>query len=335
MKRRIYDSIKREYDLRRKRAFDMLAERREEVYSKAPAIRELEEKIQKTGIKCSRLILSGEKDPQNAAGELHSQIEKLMNEKKRALADSGFPEDYLNPVYRCAKCRDTGFFEGERCTCFRQQVIEGLYRESNLSRLETENWDSFDEKYYSGSINESKYGIKTSPRENILEIKKRCERFIDEFENPGGRNLFFSGPPGTGKTFITSCIAGSLIQKGHTVLYQTAPSLFGTIGRYKARAYRDGNFDDEVYSLIFSVELLIIDDLGTESSTSSRYAELLNILNTREMNNLKKPCKTIISTNLGPRKLYEYYTERVGSRIMGNFERLVFAGSDLRSVRAN
>ncbi len=334
MKRKIYDSIKREYDTRRKRAFDKLDERRIEVYSKAPRVRELEEKIQKAGIRCSRLILSGEDNPHKAADELNREIDKLKNQKKRLLLDSGFPEDYLNPVYRCSKCSDTGFYEGQRCSCFRQQVIEGLYRQSNLSRLDTENWDSFNEKYYSDNVNEKKYGIKISPQKNILEIKKRCEKFIEEFNNPGGRNLFFSGPPGTGKTFITSCVAGSLIQKGHTVLYQTAPSLFGTIGRYKARAYRDGNFDDEAYFLIFSVELLIIDDLGTESSTSARYAELLNILNTREMNNLKDSCKTIISTNLGPRKLYEYYTERVGSRIMGNFERLVFAGDDIRGIRA-
>lgn len=83
----------------------------------------------------------------------------------------------------------------------------------------------------------------------------------------------------------------------------------------------------------FEVELLIIDDLGIEPSSPARYAELLTILNTRQINNLTRPCKTIISTNIGPKQLFEFYTERVVSRIVGYFDRLMFVGEDIRTLK--
>jgi DNA replication protein DnaC len=335
MRRRIYDEIESEYDRRRKNAHDRTAAKREEVYLEVPQLREIEDRINKAGVRYSRLIVSGEEDAGRAAADLQNEINELKEKRTALLTENGYPEDYLDPVYVCNRCNDTGFDGFERCYCYRQQFINHLYRESNLFRLDDENWGTFNEKYYPDVVDEKKYGIRVSPRKNILYIRERCKDFIDNFNVPERRNLFFSGPPGTGKTFMASCIAGELLEKGHTVLYQTAPALFNAIGEYKARAYHDGEFEDEIYLSIFTVELLIMDDLGTETTTSSRYAELLNILNTREINNTRKPCKTIISTNLSPKMLYERYTERVGSRIIGNFERLAFAGDDIRVIKAS
>jgi len=251
------------------------------------------------------------------------------------LTKAGYPEDYLEMKYYCGTCKDTGFVESEngfrKCACYRQQLINHIFSQSNLKLAEKENFSTFRESLFPDTVDEEKYGIKISPRENILRIKQRCLSFIENFDKPEEKNLFFSGPAGVGKTFMSNCIAMELIMRGRTVLYQSAPSLFRCISEYKMKSGRDEeSFVDDLYENIFEADLLIIDDLGTEPPTASRYAELLNILNTRQIKNFTRPCKTIISTNIGARELYEYYSERVASRIIGCFDRLRFAGNDLR-----
>ena len=75
-------------------------------------------------------------------------------------------------------------------------------------------------------------------------------------------------------------------------------------------------FLGEAYQNIFNVDLLIIDDLGTESINSMKHSEVFTILNTRLLNQ-NKITKTIISTNLSLKELYNIYDERILSRIVG------------------
>jgi DNA replication protein DnaC len=192
-------------------------------------------------------------------------------------------------------------------------------------------FENFNELLYPDEVNQDKYGITISPRENINGIKGACIEFTKSIDDTNQKNLFFSGRTGVGKTFLSFCIARELINQGRTVLYLTAPMLFDIITEYKMKAFKDDNYNDDRYQSIFSVELLIIDDLGTEPLSDARYAELLNILNTRQARNATWACKTIISTNISPKKLFELYSERVASRINGLFERHLLAGKDIRS----
>ena len=100
-----------------------------------------------------------------------------------------------------------------------------------------------------------------------------------------------------GKTFMSNCIAGELLKKGKTVLYQTAPVLLENIINYKMSKQKDSQ--NNFYKSILESDLLIIDDLGTESLNSMKLSELFTILNTRLLNLNNKITKTIISTNLG------------------------------------
>ncbi|MCX8128902.1 MAG: ATP-binding protein [Clostridia bacterium] len=337
MSRGIHNLIKNEYERRQKTAFDNMMARKSEVYSSIPRIQEIDHEIQLSGIRYNKAILLGNGSAGTVVNELAVKIDDLKHEKALILSQYKYPANYLEMSYSCERCRDTGFIDSsygsEKCSCYKQQLVNLLYSRSNLRLTEKENFACFDESYYPEKPDEAKYGIKTSPRENILAIKERCHRFIESFGSPDERNLFFSGPTGVGKTFMSNCIAMELINKGRTVLYQTAPVLFNTITEYKMKAYKEDEFEDEGYNSIFDAELLIIDDLGTETPSAARYSELLNILNTRYTNNLTKPCKTIISTNIGAKKLYEYYTERVTSRIVGYFDRLMFAGEDIRGIK--
>jgi DNA replication protein DnaC len=335
----IYSDIKKEYEKRRKTALDELEARRLKAYAEMPALQELERNINLSGLKYNKQILQNsdnENCMQNAINEYSGEISILLYEKNRLLAKFSYPPNFLEPAYKCSKCKDTGFLEtasgSERCCCYKQMMIGLLFNQSNLKLAERENFGTFDVNLYSDIVDENMYGIKKSPRDHIFGIREKCKIFIDNFDSPNQKNLYFCGPAGIGKTFMANCIAWEILNNGYTVLYQTAPALFDTIGNYKKLLWED-NTEDSTYKNILNVELLVIDDLGTESPSPSRYAELLNILNTRYINNLTKPCKTIISTNIEADKLYEYYTERVASRITGGFSLIRFAGDDIRRMR--
>ena len=84
---------------------------------------------------------------------------------------------------------------------------------------------------------------------------------------------------------------------------------------------------------INNVDLLIIDDLGTESKNSVTTTELFNIINSRLLNQNNKITKTIISTNYDLKQLYNIYEERLLSRIIGNYNACYFFGDDIRIIK--
>ena len=127
--------------------------------------------------------------------------------------------DYLELTYSCPDCHDTGFIGDKKCHCFKQAMVDLLYRQSNIHDvLKRENFDTFDIRYYSDTKNRS---LGVSPRENIQAVLSTCHDFIDHFDEQS-RNLLFYGDTGVGKTFLTNCIARELLDASHTVIYLTA-----------------------------------------------------------------------------------------------------------------
>ena len=127
---------------------------------------------------------------------------------------------------------------------------------------------------------------------------------------------------------MTNCIAKEILKKGKTVLYQTAPVLLENVINYKMSKNKDNLFN--FYNSVLESDLLIIDDLGTESQNSMKLSELFTIINTRLLNQNNKITKTIISTNLGIKEIFNFYEERIGSRIAGYYDIYYFFGDDIR-----
>ncbi len=127
---------------------------------------------------------------------------------------------------------------------------------------------------------------------------------------------------------MSSCIAAELLKKNKTVLYQTAPVLLESIIDYKMSKNKDLN--NNIYKTVLETDLLIIDDLGTESLNSMKLSEMFTVLNTRLLNLNNRVTKTIISTNLGIKDIFNVYEERIGSRIVGFYDIYYFFGDDLR-----
>lgn len=315
-----------EYQYKRDKHQDLLEERSKEIFEKYPAIKSISEEIQSIGLKMTRLVISGASEEE--LSNLSKQQNELIKRKNEMFVENNIPIDYLELKYDCEKCKDTAFLEnGKRCNCLKQRMLNDSYAMSNLEEiLSLDNFENFNLDLFSDDIAE---GRSLSPRENMKNIFMDTQNYIFNFDKKEGSkkdNLLFSGDTGLGKTFLCSCIAKDLLDKGYTVIYQTAFNLMEVIERYKFKTDSFSYLDEENYNNLFTCDLLIIDDLGTEMVNSFTASELFNIINSR-LNSRKK---IIISTNLSLSEIRNSYTDRIVSRIVGNFQMYQFYGSDLR-----
>lgn len=317
-----------EYEKKRMQAIYDAENRKIELYKKEPKLQQIDDELSKTAINISKKMLV-HKDP-SLLEDLNNKIVSLKKEKEKVLSSIGKDESYLKPYYNCMDCLDTGYItnihESTMCHCLKQKLFNLEYNKSNLSNLEKENFEHFSFNLYSDEINEEKYHSKMSPRKNIEFIYKLSQKFIENFDNQDEKNLLFTGNTGLGKSFLSSCIANELLKKGKTVLYQTAPVMLDTIMDYR---FGKANTSKDIYDNLLNVDLLIIDDLGTECINNMKFSELFNIINTRLLNS-NKVTKTIISTNLSLDNLFATYDERIVSRLVGNYNICYFFGDDIR-----
>lgn len=301
-----------------------LEKRKKEVYEKIPKIKEIDNKIFEIGLALSKAVLNSPDKLEELVAKSKIEMKNLNTQKKELLLASNISLDYLDEKFTCVICKDTGFLKnGGKCNCLKQEIVNEAYKMSNLSRiLEKENFNHFDANIFS----EEKFEDKNiSPRENMLYMLSVCEDFVFNFDKDNGENLLFQGTTGLGKTFMCNCIAKDLLDKGNTVIYQTAFKILEIIESYKFR--KDTNpLTEENYKLLFECDLLVIDDLGTEVTNSFTNSEIFNIVNTR----IIAGKKTIISTNLTLSDIARTYTERIISRILDHFRVLQFFGKDLR-----
>ena len=214
------------------------------------------------------------------------------------------------------------------CSCFNQALINESFKQSNICKLKDENFETFDFGYYSSNNDKEKYGIEKSPLENIDAIRKLAYNFSHNLDEPSQKNLLFTGSTGLGKTFLANCVAAETIKQGKSVIYQTAPILLDKMVDFKFKLNKT-EAEREEYDKIFTVDLLILDDLGTEAMNNAKFSELFNILNTR----LLKDKKILISTNLTPQDIKREYEERIFSRFVGDFIICRFVGEDIRLLK--
>lgn len=326
-----YKYLLNEYEQKRKNNLINLENKKNKLFLKFPELDDLETKLNKLAISSARLLL--EDNNPKILENLNKEIIKLKEEKLKILRKNNFPDNYLEINYNCKKCKDTGYItennHSELCNCFKQKLFNIEYNKSNISNLQNQNFDTFKSTYYSETVDKQKYNSDISPRKNIEFIKSICLDFINNFESSDSKNLLFTGNTGLGKTFLSSCIANELIKKGKTVLYQTAPVMLDTIIDYRFGKSKDST----IYNSLLDVDLLIIDDLGTECINNMKFTELFNILNTRLLNQNNKITKTIISTNLNLQNLFNTYDERIVSRLVGNYNICRFYGDDIRFIK--
>lgn len=294
-----------------------LKKRREEIREKFPEIIELDNTIQKYCLNLSLAALRGINNPKEL-DSLREKITDLRAQKYEMLVARGFSPDYLNLHYHCQRCKDTGFIGTEKCSCFKTKLIKLYYKDSELEEaVKINNFRNFNINLYPNhKLNDERY----TPRKNIESILEFVTgEYLPNFKNIN-TNLLFYGNSGTGKTFLSWCIAKELLDKGHLVIYKTADELL--------RALKDVKFnnDTDLENLLINCDLLIIDDLGSEQITDFSSSELFTLINKKILKNKKM----IISTNLSLPLISKRYSERISSRIIGEFKLFKFIAEDIR-----
>ena len=313
-----YDAIFRTYEQKQLKNRNTLDKRQKDVYNEVPEISNINGQISYLSVQQGKRLLEGD---DSALSELKTQIRELSGRKTQLLLDAGYPADYLEPIYDCPDCKDTGYVNNKKCHCFCRAIIDLLYTQSNLKNtLQKENFDTFSFKYYSDNFVDAKTGL--SSLTMMKKAYQTAQEFISTFSTDF-RNLFLYGDTGVGKTFLSNCIAKELIDRSHSVIYFSAFELFDTLA--KSRFGKDESAD-EMNEHIFDCDLLIIDDLGTELANSFTVSQLFLCLNER----LLRRKSTIISTNLSLEALVNIYSERTFSRITSNYTMLKLTGDDIR-----
>ena len=313
-----YDEIMRGYQSRQLHNRFLTQERQEKAYAKLPELKAINDRIASLSVQAARKKL--EDDTQGYAF-IKQQIKDCKIEKESLLTKAGYSPTYFDPIYTCPICQDTGYINGEKCSCFKQEIINVVYSQSNIREiLNRENFSTFSYDYYSDEKRDPVTGL--SSLDTIEHAVRKCKEFIDDFDNKP-KNLLFYGNTGVGKTFLSNCVAKELLEKGYSVIYLTAFQLFDILS--KGTFTRDADAI-AAHQNIFDCDLLIIDDLGTENPNSFTTSQLFLCVNER----LLRQKSTIISTNLDLMELKNDYSERTASRIASNYTVFKLFGDDIR-----
>lgn len=314
------DEILKEYEKLRYDASVKRDKKVKEIYEKYPEIKKLEEKINNQGIKSTSEILKNPENGEKIIAKMEKEIKKLKSERKKLLSDLNIPENYNEIEYNCEKCKDTGYIDSEKCSCLLEKIREEEYEKSNIGKLiKSQNFDTFSFKYYND--NKNSQGI--SPLDYIKLAHTEALNFCDNFSDT--KNILFYGNSGLGKTFLSSCIAKEIIDKGFYVRFILASRLFSVYDDYK---FNRGDLQEnkKVIDEAYSCDLLIIDDLGTEAQNQNNLPFLYDILNERILNDKK----IIITTNLSIDEMSSRYTPRFISRLYESFKTIKLEGENIR-----
>ena len=224
--------------------------------------------------------------------EDRKEFKKLEKSIDELLVKNGFSKDYLNKIYVCEKCKDTGYFNNSVCSCIMSDLVED--RVVN-SREYIEKLISFSKEY--------------------------CDNFkIKDY------GIFFYGKSGAGKTYFASAMVNYMLDRGKRACFITATEFFELMSNYSYSFYRDKKELQDRIDFIRNVDFLVIDDLGNEILSKNNNSFLSSLLDYR----IERGLNTIITSNLSEYDLAECYDSRVASRIRGNFKFFVFPPFDLR-----
>ncbi len=273
-----------------------------------PELESIEIELSSLGAKAIKAALYGKTEELKEIEERS----KILKEKKEELEKSA---SLKAPSPLCSKCNDTGYIGAHICECVKSLAKELVMKDlSAKTQIITQNFSNFDLKFYEGK-----------DKKTMEAIYNFALNYAENFST-NSENLLFLGGVGLGKTHLTLSIINRVIEKGYGVIYDTAQNLLNKI----EKEHFSYSGSSEKIDAVLNCDLLVIDDLGTEFSTSFTVSQLYNIINTRIISSLP----TIINTNLNLQEIEKNYTPRVLSRIMGSYKVKQFSGPDIRIKKA-
>lgn len=292
--------------------------RQEKIYSRIPEIERIDTRLRTQMAELVGLTLRGSAELNAAIKALEDESLALQAKKAELLVERGYEMDYLDDIFSCKTCRDTGYFGGKMCSCLKAMYNAEVTRElGTLLKNSDECFEKFDLSLYGDA------------RESMEIVYNTCREYANSFSERS-MNLMFQGGTGLGKTFLSACIARVVAGNGHSVCYDTASSALEAFEtkKFSRDAQTAENAAVKVERML-DCELMILDDLGTEMPTPMSVSALYTLINTRLVNGRK----TVISTNLTDAELSKRYNPQICSRLEGEFTKLPFFGSDIRLTK--
>lgn len=154
------------------------------------------------------------------------------------------------------------------------------------------------------------FKIETDEEQQAFEFAKNLAEF---YKNGGQGNSFMSGPAGSGKSHLSMAILKSYLESGEKtalfVSYSHVVRLIKDSFNNRDSVYTQNN----IMSLLTNVDLLVMDDIGSENNSDFSEELLTDVLDGR--------ISTIITTNLSSEELRGNsrkpgrYNQRTASRM--------------------
>ncbi len=310
-----YRRIRAAYQTKYLKAYEEADRRMAELHAKSPELAALDRELSAAGAKIAMAALGTGESYREKLAEVERENLALQEKRAVLLGKLGYPADYTLPPYECAKCQDSGFVGTVMCDCMRRELILAAYESSGLGALmHTQGFDNFDLSFYAEGAERDRMG------QNLAMLKAYAEAFSAESDC-----LLLVGATGLGKTHLSTAVARRVLDRGFDVYYASALQMFSD---FEHTRFGTGMADNPAVDIArySECELLILDDLGTEVTNQFTNSCLYLVLNNRI--NLHRP--TVISTNLTSKEIKARYTDRVASRILGDFKPLLFPGRDIR-----
>ncbi|MBQ8654333.1 MAG: ATP-binding protein [Clostridia bacterium] len=318
MRSDIIRELNAEYD--RQRAINAQEEtlRREKAAVLCPEIPRLEAERDQLIFGGIRGVLTG----RELTDDIPARMDVINRRIRSLLLQNGLAEDYLEPVYSCRKCRDTGYCGEpvkEMCDCFRTKFFTRLYQRMGLGSAQEQTFERFDPDVFPDTPME---GRGFSQRDVMQMYLKRCRDWAENYPDNDRRTVVFMGQSGLGKTYLMHCMTKRLLEKGVNALLISAFSFLDTA----RRAYFSGKTED--MDTLLDADVLLIDDMGSEPLMENiTIVQWFNLINERQT----RGKATVVTTNLMENELRERYTERVASRLLNNEAMVLhFIGEDVR-----
>lgn len=203
--------------------------------------------------------------------------DELLESRKSFLKDYVLKEnEYISNSFElvCANCKCNKLFQANdfivvcRCKCETEALAEVERQkkleknlERKMQRLEALKRASLlDEQFENASFDK----LDLNRPSSFINASKRCNTFCEKWEEVKNKGLgmYIYGDIGTGKSLLTACIGNYLLNKNVSVLFTNFLNIAKQI---KLSFYNNGMSESEFIERLTEVDLLIIDDLGTEN----------------------------------------------------------------------